>query len=80
VYNVSINNVCDKCNVDITKENISTRCKTLTRIMRSLVRYFPRVTLAGIGKIVSCQLIVRMFGLDMWMSVHVHLVIYVLLL
>jgi len=80
VYNVSINNVCDKCNVDITKENISTRCKTLTSIMRSLVRYFPRVTLARIGKIVSYQLIVRMFGLDMWMSVHVHLVIYVLLL
>jgi hypothetical protein len=80
VYNVSIDNVRDKCNVDITKENISSRCKTFDKHSEIISKNFPRVTLVGIEKIVSCQLIVRMFGLDMWMSVHVQLVIYVLLL
>jgi hypothetical protein len=41
VYNADIKNVCDKCNVDITKENIL-GAKLLTSIM-SLERYFPRL-------------------------------------
>ena len=66
VYSAAIKNVRDKCNMDITKENISSRCKLLTSTMRSLVRYCHKVVLIGIGKIISYQLIVRMSGLDMW--------------
>ena len=66
VYSAAIKNVRDKCNMDIRKGNISSRCKLLTSTMRSLVRYCHRVVLAGIEKIISYQLIVRMSGLDMW--------------
>lgn len=31
VYNAAIRNVKDKCNVDITKDNISARCKTFDK-------------------------------------------------
>ena len=31
VYNVAIKNVCDNCNMDITKKNISSRCKTFDK-------------------------------------------------
>ena len=56
VYNAAIKNVRERCNVEITKDNI----------MRSLARYFLKVDLVGIGRIISCQLIVKMCGIDMW--------------
>ena len=31
VYNAATKNVCDKCNVEITKESISSRCKTFDK-------------------------------------------------
>jgi hypothetical protein len=31
VYNAAIRNVCEKCNVKITKDNIASRCKTFDK-------------------------------------------------
>ena len=40
--------------------------KPLTNIMKLLARYLLKVGLAGIGKIIGSQLIVTMFGVNMW--------------
>ncbi|TVU23364.1 hypothetical protein EJB05_25724, partial [Eragrostis curvula] len=48
VYNATIKHAFEKCSVIITKDNISSKCKTFDKhFMRSLARYFLRVDSAN---------------------------------
>nr|XP_034600258.1 uncharacterized protein LOC117860931 [Setaria viridis] len=66
VYNAAIKNVRDRCNVEITKDNIIARCKTFDKHYEIISKILSQSGFGWDWEIIICQLIVKMRGIDMW--------------
>jgi hypothetical protein len=59
-----VKNVCEKCNVTITKENISSRSKTFDRHYNIITGLLSTSGFGWIGRRTSSKLIVTLYGMS----------------